>query len=119
MFTHEERRKYPLAPYVFGRPFVRSITEAPVGLKVASVCARIARRHTGQQERGESLTLEHPPHEALDWAAAWWYALDELDGLGVHYVELGGGTLEFVSISRRDDRLDAEGWANLDRHANP
>lgn len=108
--TREERRKWPLSPYVFGRGFARSVAESQVdSLQVASACARLARKHTGQQERGESLALEPTPQEALDWAAAWWYALDAPDGLGVHYVELGGGTLEFVSISYRNDRPDAEG----------
>lgn len=108
--TGEERRKWPLSPYVFGRSFARSVAESRVeGLQVASACARLARKHAGQQERGESFTLEPTPREALDWAAAWWYALDALDGLGVHYVELGGGTIEFVSISYRNDRPDVKG----------
>jgi hypothetical protein len=55
------------------------------------------------------LPLKHTPHEALDPAAAWWRALVGPDGLGVHYVELGGGTLEFLSVARRNDRPDAGG----------
>jgi hypothetical protein len=53
------------------------------------------------------MPLDHPPHEALDRAAAWWRALEGLDGLGVHYVELGGGTLEFLSVAHRNDRPSA------------
>lgn len=110
MLTHDERRKWPLSPYFFGRGFVRSIARSRVdGLQVALACARLARKHTGQQERGESFTLEATPRDALDWAAAWWYALEAPDGLGVHYIELGGGTLEFVSVSYRSDHPDAEG----------
>jgi hypothetical protein len=108
--TGGERRKWPLSPYVFGRGFVRSVAESRAnGLQVALACARLARRHTGQRERGQSVTLEPAPRDALDWAAAWWYALDVPDGLGVHYVELGGGTIEFISVSYRNDRPDAEG----------
>jgi hypothetical protein len=103
--SRDERRKRPLCPYVFGRGFASSLADAPLdGLLVAAVCARLACRHTWQRDEAESLPLERPPHEALDPAAAWWRALDGSSGLGVHYVELGGSTLEFLSIARRDDR---------------
>ena len=101
--TRTERRKHPLGPYVLGSGFAGSVAGALIdGLQVASVCARLACRHV--QDRGESLPLEHPPEDALDPATAWWCPVDEPDGLGVHYVELGGGTLEFLSVGYRADR---------------
>lgn len=107
MLSREERRKRPLGPYVFGCGFVRSVAVVPVDqLLVASVCARLACRYTWPRDVGESLPLERPPSEALDRAAAWWRAFERPDGLGLHYVELGGGTLEFLSVARRNDRPD-------------
>jgi hypothetical protein len=109
MCSREERRRHPLGPYVLGPRFTRFVADAPVerGL-VASVCAEIARRHTLQ--RSEHLPTELLPHEALDPAVAWWRELAETGGLGVHYVELGGGTLEFVSVARKDDQPAAAAW---------
>lgn len=64
--TREESRRWPLSPYVFGRGFVRSIARSRVdGLQVAWACARLARKHAGQQERGEPFALEPTPREAL------------------------------------------------------
>lgn len=110
MLSRQERRKLPLRPYVFGPSFSSSVADAPMGeLLVAALCARLACRHGWQRVAGESLPLEHPPHEALDQAAAWWQPLEQSGALGVHYVELGGGTLEFLSVARRDDRPDVGG----------
>jgi hypothetical protein len=104
LFSRDDRRKHPLGPYVLGRGFGRSVASAPIeGVLVAYVCARIAYRHTLQQDRGELLSIELSPREALDPAAAWWRELERSGGLGVHYVELGGGTLEFLSVAHRDD----------------
>jgi hypothetical protein len=109
MCSREERRRHPLGPYVLGAQFARFVADAPVEKSlIASVCAEIARRHTLQ--RGESLPTELLPHEALDPAVAWWRELVETGGLGVHYVELGGGTLEFVSVARKDDQPAAAAW---------
>ena len=107
MLSREERRKRPLGPHVFGGGFARSVANAPIdGLLVASICAQLACRHMWQRGAGESLPLDRPPHEALDPAAAWWRALERSDGIGVHYAELGGGTLEFLSVARQNDRPD-------------
>jgi hypothetical protein len=96
--SRTERRKHPLGPYVLGRGFVVSVARASVdGMQVASVCARLACRHV--QARGEPLPLDHPPEDALDPATVWWCPIDGSSGLGVHYVELGGGTLEFLSVA--------------------
>lgn len=103
--SREERRKRPLCPYVFGRGFATSMARAAIDERlVASLCARLACQHRWQRYGGESLPLECPPHDALDPAAAWWRAFEGSGGLGVHYVELGGGTLEFLSVARQADR---------------
>lgn len=105
IFSRDERCKHGFGPYVFGRGFARSVADAPIdGLRVAFVCARLACQHMRQRCRGESLPLECLPHEALDPVAAWWFALDGPDSYGLHYVELGGGTLEFLSVAHRNDR---------------
>ena len=109
LFAREERRRHPLGPYVLGGGFTRSVAAVPVDVAlVASACARIACRHPSQ-ERGELLPVALEPHEAFDPAVAWWRELEATDGLGVHYVELGGGILEFLMIGVRDDRPDIEG----------
>lgn len=108
--SREERRKHPLGPYVLGRDFARSLSEAPIDrLLVASVCARLACRHTWERDGGESMPLRYEPREALDPAVVWWLALERPDGFGVHYAELGGNTLEFLSVARRKDQPDTGG----------
>lgn len=110
MFSRGERRKRPLCPYVFSRGFVRSVADAPVdGLLVALVCAHLACCHIWRRDGGESLPLKRPPLKALDQAAAWWRAFEDPGGLGVHYVELGCGILEFLSVAHRDDRPSSRG----------
>jgi hypothetical protein len=103
MFMRAERRKHPLGPYVLGESFTRSVARAPIdSLRVAAVCARVACLHLHGDR--ESWSVDLSPQEALDPAAAWWCAIEEPDGLGVHHVELGGGTLEFLSVAYFDDR---------------
>jgi hypothetical protein len=103
--SYEERRKHPMGPYVLGRNFARSVAQAAVDRQhVAHICARLACRHI--RDRAESWPLAHLPQEALDPAVAWWCAIEEPASLGVHYVELGGGTLEFLSVADQNDRPD-------------
>jgi hypothetical protein len=108
MFLRQERRKHPLGPYVLGQDFVRSVAGASLdGRRVAAVCAGIASLHThGAREPWQVDLL---PQEVLDPAAAWWSAIEEPDGLGVHHVELGGGTLEFLSVAYCNDRPNLKG----------
>ena len=108
MFLRTERRKHPLGPYVLGEYFIRSVGRAPLDARhVAAVCARVASRHTDGER--ESWPVDIVPREALDPAAAWWCAIEEPDGLGVHHVELGCGTLEFLSVSYFGDRPNLKG----------
>ena len=103
MFLQAERRKHPLGPYVLGEGFTRSVARAPIdALRVAAVCARVVCRHTHGDR--ESWPVDLLPRETLDPAAAWWCAIEEPDGFGVHHVELGGGALELLSVAYFDDR---------------
>jgi hypothetical protein len=107
MLSREERRKHPLGPYVLGGDFARSLSDVSIDrLLVASVCVRLACRHTWERDGCESLPLKHEPREALDPAMVWWLALERPAGFGVHYAELGGGTLEFLSVARRSNQPD-------------
>jgi hypothetical protein len=109
-FSRAQRRQHPLRPYVFGNEFTRSVAAAEIdAVLVAHACAQIACRHGSQWGRGERLQPELEPREALDPAAAWWRGLDGADGMGVHYVELGGGTLEFLTVARKHNRPNIEG----------
>ena len=102
-YSWEDRRRHPLGPYVLGRLFARYAASVSVDVGViASVCAQLARRH--QTQRGELIPMALQPRQALDPASAWWHELPGTDGLGVHYVELGGGTLEFLSVAYKDER---------------
>lgn len=110
MLSHEERRKHPLRPYVLGRDFARSLSDVPIDrLLVASVCARLACRHMWERDGGESMPLEHEPRDALDPAMAWWLALERPNGFGVHYAELGGGIIEFLSVAHRNEQPTPSG----------
>lgn len=110
MLTREERRRHSLRPYVFGSDFMRSILNSRVDLSLtATVCARLACSHRLDELGGEVLLLKRPARKALDPLVAWWRAFEGYDGRGLHYVELGGGTIEFSSVSYRNDRSDPDG----------
>jgi hypothetical protein len=66
---------------------------------------KLASPHDGSGDK--VLTPPHLP-QAVE-PSAWWYALEEPNGLGVHHVELGGDALEFVSVSYRNDRPTSDG----------
>jgi hypothetical protein len=105
MLSLGEHRKYPLNPYALGPRFATSVADAPIDWALlASVCARVACRHMWQPVGGELLSLEHTPHKGLDPLVVWWFGVGEFDGLGVHYAELGSGTLEFLSVAQKDNR---------------
>lgn len=102
MLTHRERRRHPLRPHLFGSRFVRSTLDSRANFfLVALVCARLACSHDADELGGELLPLERSAREAFDPLVAWWYALEGTDGLGLYYVELGNGTLEFLSVAYR------------------
>ena len=103
-----ERRVHPLGPYVLGGGFVRSFADCSVdGLVVAMVCAKLASGYPWRRNRDEPMPLPGRPLASFDALSAWWRALEEDGGLGVHYDELTGGTLEFLFVGARGER---PGW---------
>ena len=103
-----ERRVHPLGPYVLGGGFVRSFADCSVdGLVVAMVCAKLASGYPWRRNRDEPMPLPGRPLAAFDALSAWWRALEGNGGLGVHYDELTGGTLEFLFVAGREER---PGW---------
>jgi hypothetical protein len=105
MLTHEERRRHPLRPYLFGSKFMRSILNSRADLLLTvTVCARLACSHTLDEFGSEPLPLERSPRGALDLLVAWWRSFEVSDGLGRHYIELGNGTLEFLAVAYLDNR---------------
>lgn len=105
MLTRGERRQHPLRPYVLARGFGRTVADQRVDrMLVAAYCARLACSPSWDELGGDVLPLEEPAREALDPLAARWQAFGESYGLGVHYFELGCGTIEFLSVARRADR---------------
>jgi hypothetical protein len=105
MLTREERRRHPLRPYLFGSQFMRSILGTRVDHSLtATVCARLACSHRLDELGGEMLPLECSAREALDPLVAWWRAFEGSNGLGLHYIELGNGILEFLVVAHLDNR---------------
>jgi hypothetical protein len=104
MLSRERRRKRPLRRYVFGPDFALSVLTGGTtayARQVASVCALLACRYPWPNAGAESSPQEHSPSEGLDPALTWWRPLESHDRLGLHYWELGNGTIEFISVGLR------------------
>jgi hypothetical protein len=109
MFTRLERRRHPLGPYVIGEGFIESVANASVdSIHVAAACARVVYLPTTGDR--DSWPVEFQPQEAHDPTTAWWCAIHEPDRLGVHHFELGGGTLEFLSVGFIDEPPNLKGF---------
>jgi hypothetical protein len=105
--SREERRVHPL-DYVLGAGFVGSVAQAPVDWRlVAVVCAKLASRYPWERDSGEPMPLSGPPVAPGDPLSRWWRALEGHGGVGVHYDELSGGTLEFLSVGEWEEQ---PGW---------
>jgi hypothetical protein len=99
LVDREERRKHPLEPYVFGQRFVWSVVGGPVEASVVALtCAKLACRYPWERSEAEPMPLPGPPAAEGDPLSTWWRAFGESDDLGVHYDELAGGVLEFLSV---------------------
>jgi hypothetical protein len=105
LVDREQRRQHPLEPYVFGWRFVRSVISGPVEPRVVALaCAKLACRYPGEKGAAEPMPLPSPPAAAGDPLSTWWRACEGPDELGVHYDELVGGTLEFLSVGSWRER---------------
>jgi hypothetical protein len=101
----EERVQHPLGPYLLARQFVPSMIEATVDIwTAASICAALACRYPWERDSGESKPLPGTPVASDDPLSTWWFALPGTDALGVHYDELGDGTLVFLLVGGWDER---------------
>jgi hypothetical protein len=101
---------HALRPYALGTGFALSVQRSPrrVDLQhVAAICALLVRSRPweldGLQKVIDTPGIEHAPKDELDPLCAWWYPLERPSVLGVHYWELGSGTLELRRLSRFDE----------------
>lgn len=104
--THIDRA---LRPYALGTGFADSVMNSPRGADlqhVAAICALLICSRPWQLDGLRMVTdtqgIGRAPKHELDPVCAWWYPLDKPHVLGVHYWELGSGTLELKRLSRFD-----------------
>lgn len=103
MHPLDKLRECPLHPYVFGPAMSRTTAKSRVDpCIVAKTCAELASLPYWLRDSGESLPLVSPACGGGDPCRAWWRKFHGSE-LGLHYVELGVGTLEFLSVARRFD----------------
>jgi hypothetical protein len=96
-------------PYVLGRWFASSVRDSLPQVDpqhVVAICALLVCsqpwRLDGLQKVLDTRGIGRAPKDELDPVCAWWYPLDKPSILGVHYWELGSGTLELCRLSRFD-----------------
>jgi hypothetical protein len=106
---HELHIDRALRPYVLGTGFANSVRDSPprVDLEhVAAICALLVCSQPwqldGLQKVVDTQSIGRAPKDELDPICAWWYPLDKPCVLGVHYWELGSGTVELRRLSRFD-----------------
>lgn len=94
-------------PYIVGAGFVNSVrdSEAQVELgHVAAVCALLISSQPwqldGLRKILDTQNIGRVPKTGLDPLCAWWHPLGEPYILGIHYWELGSGTVELRRLSR-------------------
>ncbi len=100
---------FPFRPYLLGRGFAESVKASPKGVDrehVAAVCALLVSLEPWQLGRLQKVMdtqgIGLVPKGALDPVSAWWYPLNKPSVLGIHYWELGNGTIELQSLARFD-----------------
>lgn len=96
---HIER---PMQPYTIGPEFANEVwsQREDSAQRIVAVCARVVSFHNWQLSGAQRVaSVDEPPREALDPAAAWWQPLKDPPELGVHYWILGNGTVEFRSLA--------------------
>ncbi len=105
--TLDEQRQELLRSYVLGERFAGSLARSPVEMRhVAYTILLIASGHPSVTGGSVPLTLTRSARGALQPWAAWWRQLVGADGLGIHYVELGNGTLEFLTVAEQQEQPD-------------
>jgi hypothetical protein len=97
----------PFRPYILGAGFANSVSanEAYVELgRVAAICALVISSHpwqlNGLRKVLDTQNIGRVPKTSLDPLCAWWYPLGKPYILGIHYWELGSGTIELRCLNR-------------------
>lgn len=105
--TLDEQRHGPLRSFVLDERFAGSLARSPVEMRhVAYTILLIASGYPSLTGGSVPLPLISRARGALQPWAAWWRGLVGAGGLGIHYVELGNGTLEFLSVAEQHERPD-------------
>jgi hypothetical protein len=105
--TSEERCREPLRSFVLGEGFVGSLARSPVEMRhVVYTILLITSGHPSGSVESVPSPLTRRARETLQPRAAWWRRLVGAGGPGIHYVELGNGTLEFLTVAPQHERPD-------------
>jgi hypothetical protein len=91
--SRQARREHPIGGYIFGWRFVASVERTPVPVPiVAWAILKVVCRRNSPNDGAVSLSLSAERRSPFDAVAAWWWPFDEIDDLGIHYVELRAGS---------------------------
>lgn len=94
-------------PYVLGAGFASSVRDSEAHVKlehVGAMCALVVSSQpwqlNGLRKILDTQNIGRIPKTGLDPLCAWWYPLGKPYILGIHYWELGNGTVELRRLSR-------------------
>lgn len=105
--TLDEQRHEPLRSFVLDERFAGSLARTPLEMRhVAYTILLIASGHPSLTGGSVPLPLTGRARGAFQPWAAWWRGLIGTDGFGIHYVELGNGTLEFLAVAEQHEQPD-------------
>jgi hypothetical protein len=97
------RREHPIGEYIFGWYFVASVERTPVPVPiVARTILKVVCRRDSPNDGAVPLSLPGEQRGPFDAVAAWWWPFDEVDDLGIHYVELRAGDLAILTVGEKD-----------------
>jgi hypothetical protein len=114
--TRDEQRQDPLRSFVLGECFAGSLARSPVEMRHAAyTILLIASGHPSVTGGSVPQPLPTGGSDGQLWAA-WWRQLIGADGLGIHYIELGNGTLEFLTVAERDQQPNPADWRARGTH---
>ncbi|MFZ2112699.1 MAG: hypothetical protein WAU77_03070 [Solirubrobacteraceae bacterium] len=106
--TLDEQRQEPLRSFVLDERFAGSLARSPVEMRhVAYTILLIASDHPSLT--GGSVPLPPARHArgGLQPSAAWWRRLVGANGMGLHYIELRNGTIEFLTVAEQHEQPDS------------
>jgi hypothetical protein len=102
------RRERPMRGFVLGWHFVSSVERLPVDLKnvISAILSIVSPLPSAENDGATALPLRSEKQGPLDPVTAWWMAIENSDGLGVHYVELSRATVVLLTVARQEDQPD-------------